>query len=393
MRIGYFDCSSGVAGDMILGALVDAGAPLAELERLLRPLPLAGWRLSAEPVHRGSLQATLVRVQVDASPSSRSLAEIVELIRRADLTAGVQEQAVSIFRRLAEAEAKVHGVAIEKVHFHEVGAVDAIVDVVGACIGLSLLGIEKLAASSLNLGGGRAQTAHGTLPVPAPATLELLREAPVYSSGEVGELVTPTGAAILSALCSHFGALPPMKLLRVGHGAGSREISGQPNVLRLLVGETQTLSVEPPVCVIEANVDDMSPQVYAYFAEQAMNAGALDVFSVPAQMKKNRPGQLIQVVARREDASRLCDLVFVQTTTIGVRIYEAQRRTLEREWVAVETRWGPVRMKLARRNGQLLNAAPEYEDCEKIARERDLPIKEILAEASFVFRSRFKDRT
>jgi uncharacterized protein (TIGR00299 family) protein len=315
----------------------------------------------------------------------------VELIRKASLPAPVQRQAECIFRRLGEAEAKVHGLGIEKVHFHEVGALDAIVDVVGACIGFSLLGIEKFAASHLNLGGGRAETAHGTLPIPAPATLELLREAPVYSSGEVGELVTPTGAAILSTLCSHFGALPPMKLWRVGHGAGSREIMGQPNVLRLLLGEATTLSIEPPVRVIEATVDDMSPQIYDYFAEQAMSAGALDVFSVPAQMKKNRPGQLIQVVARPEDTSRLCELVFAQTTTIGVRIYEAQRQTLEREWVSVETRWGPVRMKLARRNGQLLNAAPEYEDCEKIARERGVPLKEILAEASFVFRSQKKE--
>ena len=391
MRIGYFDCSSGVAGDMILGALVDAGVLLADLEKSLLALPVRGWRLSAEPVHRGDLRATLVRVQAEASPPPRSLAAIVELISKASLPAAVQRQAECIFRRLGEAEAKVHGLPIEKVHFHEVGALDAIVDVVGACIGFSLLGIEKFAASQLNLGGGRAETAHGTLPIPAPATLELLREAPVYSSGEVGELVTPTGAAILSTLCSHFGALPPMKLWRVGHGAGSREIMGQPNVLRLLLGEATTLSIEPPVRVIEATVDDMSPQIYAYFAEQAMSAGALDVFSVPAQMKKNRPGQLIQVVARPEDTSRLCELVFAQTTTIGVRIYEAQRQTLEREWVSVETRWGPVRMKLARRNGQLLNAAPEYEDCEKIARERGVPLKEILAEASFVFRSQKKE--
>jgi uncharacterized protein (TIGR00299 family) protein len=342
-------------------------------------------------VHRGGLRATHVRVDAEPSSSPRSLSEVLDIIRQSGLPSAIQQQAERIFRRLAQAEAKVHGIGIESVHFHEVGAIDAIVDVAGACLGLSLLGIERVAASRLNLGGGRAETAHGSLPVPAPAALELLQGLPVYSTGDVGELVTPTGAAILATLCSHFGPLPAMKLSQVGQGAGSREMAGLPNVLRLLLGEAPELSVESPVRVIEANVDDMSPQVYAYFAEQALTAGALDVFTIPAQMKKNRPGQLIQVMARPEDASRLCDLLFSQTTTIGVRIYEAQRQTLEREWVSVETRWGAVRMKLARRNGLLLNAAPEYEDCEKIAREQGVPIKEILAEANHVFRSGFKD--
>jgi len=388
-KLAYFDCFSGISGDMVLGALVDAGAPLAAIETELHKLPLTGWTIAAEKVKRGAIQATHVRVGMAETHHHRHLAKILEMIGSAGLAPRVAQRAADIFKRLGEAEAGVHGVPVEKVHFHEVGAVDAIVDIVGACAGFELLGIEEFACSPLNLGGGRVQTAHGMLPVPAPATAALLRGAPAYSSGIEKELVTPTGAAIAATLATRFGPLPAMSVSTIGYGAGSADLAEQPNVLRLFAGE----AAEKPaaagwaetITVIETNLDDMSPQVYAYFAEKALAEGALDVFATPAQMKKGRPGQLVTLLAPPGAVERLVDLVFRETTTIGVRTYEAQRRTLEREVVAVETRLGTVRMKVSRLNGHVRNAAPEFEDCRKIAEARRVPLKSVLAEAVYCF--------
>jgi pyridinium-3,5-bisthiocarboxylic acid mononucleotide nickel chelatase len=417
--IAYFDCFSGISGDMVLGALVDAGADLAAIERELRKLGLPGWSISAEKVQRGSITATQVKVLVredlhshdeveekrrrDAgatrreheshgrgahSHHHRGLSEIVKMIDAAGVAPRAAERAKKVFRRLGEAEAKVHSVAIEKVHFHEVGAVDSIIDIVGAAIGFDLLGIDEFACSAMDVGGGQVQTEHGVLPVPAPATVELLRGAPTHSSGIQRELVTPTGAAIATTLSAQFGAVPPMKLRAVGYGAGSADFAEKANVLRLLVGErieSGTGEWDAPVTVIETNVDDMSPQIYGYFAEKALAAGALDVFSTPAQMKKNRPGLLITILSEPANVAPLIDLVFRETTTIGVRTYDVRRKTLAREFVPVKTPLGKVRMKVSRMNGSLLNATPEYDDCQRIATERGVPLKEVIAAASFEF--------
>ncbi|HEX2715431.1 MAG TPA: nickel pincer cofactor biosynthesis protein LarC, partial [Candidatus Acidoferrales bacterium] len=304
----------------------------------------------------------------------------------------VRDSAQRIFQRLGEAEAHIHNVPVEKVHFHEVGAVDAVVDIVGACVGFSLMGLEEFVCSPLNVGGGRVQTQHGILPVPAPATAELLRGAPTYSTGIERELVTPTGAAIASTLASRFGPLPAMTVEAIGYGAGTAQLSEQPNVLRLFIGEPAARDAagrgEETIAVIEANLDDMNPQIYGYFVERALAEGALDVFSTPVQMKKNRPGQLLTVLCAPAAVDRLADLIFRETTTIGVRTYAVRRRTLERESVPVETPFGVIRMKVSRLNGQVLNAAPEYEDCQRAAVERGVPLKQVLAEAASGFQKR-----
>jgi uncharacterized protein (TIGR00299 family) protein len=389
MKIAYFDCFSGISGDMTLGALVDAGCNLAEMETHLRRLPVPGWKISSEKVVRRGFRATHVKVESSDAQSHRSLSEILQLIERAGLPLPIAERASRIFRRLGEAEALVHGVPIEKVHFHEVGAVDAIVDIVGAAAGFEQLGIEEFFCSALNVGGGRVNTQHGNLPVPAPATAELLRGAPTYSNGIQRELVTPTGAAIVTTLASQFGSQPEMTVAAIGLGAGSAELAEQPNVLRLFIGESAArrddATLDEDILVLEANLDDMSPQVYGYFAERALEAGALDVFSIPVQMKKNRPGQLVTVLCKPVDREKLSDLLFRETTTLGVRESNVKRRTLQRESIAVETSLGSIRMKVARLNGHILNVAPEYEDCQKIAAERGVPLKQVLAEATFQF--------
>jgi uncharacterized protein (TIGR00299 family) protein len=311
------------------------------------------------------------------------------LIERAGLPAAVGERASRIFQRLGEAEALVHGMPVEKVHFHEVGAVDSIVDIVGAAAGFDQLGIEEFFCSALNVGGGRVQTQHGSLPVPAPATAELLRGAPTYSTGIQRELVTPTGAAIVATVTSRFGPQPQMTVAAVGLGAGSAELAEQPNVLRLFIGEAAArrddAGLEEDIAVLEANLDDMSPQIYGFFAERALQAGALDVFSVPVQMKKNRPGQLITVLCNPADQEKFSDLLFRETTTLGVRQSIVKRRTLQRESLTVQTSLGSIRMKVARLHGHILNFAPEYEDCQKVAAERGVPLKRVLAEATFEF--------
>jgi pyridinium-3,5-bisthiocarboxylic acid mononucleotide nickel chelatase len=387
MKLAHFDCFSGISGDMTLGALVDAGADLATIKSELRHLDLKGWQISAERVKRGAIFGTHVKVESTEKHHHRGLSAILELIDRAELAPRIKERATEIFRRLGEAEAKVHQVEIEKVHFHEVGAVDAIIDIVGAAVGFELLGVDEFSCSAFDVGAGTVKTAHGILPVPAPATVELLRGAPSFSSGVPCELVTPTGAAIATTLATRFSEMPPMKIESVGYGAGSTELSDRPNVMRLLVGVAIAMEKgeqwDPPITVIEANLDDMSPQIYGYFAEQALAAGALDVFSSPVQMKKNRPGLLVTLLAEPENLNRLIDLVFRETTTIGVRTHEVRRRTLKREIIAVETPLGEIRMKISRLNGTMLNAAPEYEDCQRLAAQKGIPLKEVLALANF----------
>jgi uncharacterized protein (TIGR00299 family) protein len=396
IRSAYFDCFSGISGDMVLGALVDAGAELQAIEVELRKLNLEGWKISAEKVERRGIFATHVKVDTQEVHHHRGLSVILKRIDDAGLAPRAAERARKIFTRLAVAEAHVHQVPVETVHFHEVGAVDSIVDIVGAAVGFEMLGIDEFACSALDVGAGQVKTAHGLLPVPAPATAELLRGAPTYSSGIQRELVTPTGAAIATTLATRYAEMPTMTLRAAGYGAGSADNVEKPNVLRLLVGENAVSEAgeqwSAPVTVIEMNVDDMSPQIYGYFAEKALATGALDVFSTPAQMKKNRPGLLVTLLCEPGNAARLIDLVFRETTTIGIRTYEARRKTLDREVVPVATPFGEVRMKVSHMNGTVLNATPEYEDCQRIAAERGIPLKQVIAAASFEFQKQSRDR-
>jgi uncharacterized protein (TIGR00299 family) protein len=389
IRQAYFDCFSGISGDMVLGALVDAGADLRAIEAELRKLGLEGWSISASRVKRGEIFATRVEVETSEGHHHRGLSIILQRIDNAKLAPRAAERARKIFTRLAEAEAKVHQQPIEQVHFHEVGAVDSIVDIVGAAVGFELLGIDEFACSAFDVGAGQAQTAHGLLRVPAPATSELLKGAPMFSSGIVKELVTPTGAAIATTLASRYAEIPKMTLKAIGYGAGSADLKEKANVLRLLIGESAVTEPaeywDAPVTVIETNIDDMSPQIYGYFVERALETGALDVFSCSAQMKKNRPGQLITILCEPPNVSRLIDLIFRETTTIGVRTHEVRRRTLARESVTVETPFGEVCMKISRMHGSVLNATPEYEDCRRIATQKNIPLKDVLAAATFQF--------
>ena len=332
------------------------------------------------------------------------MTQIREIIQKAPISPTAKTTATHIFENLGAAEAEIHNTTIEQVHFHEVGAVDAMVDIVCAAVGAEALGVDDWVCSPLNVGGGTVKCAHGTLPVPAPATVKLLQDAPVYSSGPQVELVTPTGAAIIRTLASRFGSFPAMKIEQAGYGAGTRDFSDHPNVLRLTVGEAIAASefgltaptaaagsatgqpgaehaAEDRITVLEANLDDLSPQVLAYATERLLAEGALDVFSVPVQMKKGRAGALLTVLAKPEDADRLTKVMFAETSTLGVRRREERRQVLNRRWETVETEWGPVRIKIANMNGTVSNYAPEFEDCRRIAAEHHVPLKKVLEEA------------
>jgi hypothetical protein len=392
MRQAYLDGSSGISGDMFLGALLDAGFDAKQLLDELKKLELGFFKLKRTRAARGGVMGTRFEVEVTGDHPHRHLKHIVAIIEPSGISATAKENALRIFRRLAEAEGKIHGKSPEEIHFHEVGAMDAIIDIVGACVGLEALEISELVCSPLNVGSGKVEAAHGLLPVPSPATAELLQGIPIYSSGVEGELVTPTGAAIVSTLAKNFGPLPPFKIERIGYGAGMKEFPGHPNVARLFLGERLEsakgqpgLQGEELVSLIEANVDDMNPQIFGYFVDQALAAGALDVTCSHLQMKKNRPGLQITILAATDKAEALAQLVFEQTTTIGVRIYEARRKVLEREHLEVETPYGKVRMKVAKREGKVLNAAPEFEDCQKLAAEKNVPLKQVMAAAQAAY--------
>src|SRR5580704_5806423 len=384
MKYAYFDCFSGISGDMTLGALVDPGVPVEQLRGELQGLNVPGWELTTEKVWKNGMAASYAKVRVQDTQTHRSLSAILGIIEKSALAPNVKERAAAIFKKLGEAEAAVHDVPLEKIHFHEVGAVDAIVDIVGACIGFTALGIESFACSALNVGGGTAKMAHGVLPVPAPATARLLLGKPTYSNGVQKELVTPTGAAIVATLCETFGPQPPMSVSAIGYGAGTADLEGQPNVVRLMVGDEATSVAgvaQETISVLEANLDDMNPQIYGYFLEKALAAGALDVFATAVQMKKNRPGMLVTVLCKPQEAEKLTKLLFEETTTLGVRSHTAERRILPREWVKVATEFGEVRMKVARVNGRIEHASPEFEDCRKLAEQKNVPLHRIMEEA------------
>ncbi|HXM66535.1 MAG TPA: nickel pincer cofactor biosynthesis protein LarC [Candidatus Acidoferrum sp.] len=449
MRIAYLECFSGMSGDMFLGALVDAGVAPQTLETTVAALNV-GARLEISRVVRSGITAAKVDVWVDgekdlpreeyweqrrrqhghehahdsqhehehshshageisraAAPAlherehehshGRGLTEIRQIISAAAISENAKKTAISIFEALGRAEANIHNTSIESVHFHEVGAVDAMVDIVCAAVGAEALGVDEIVCSPLNVGGGMVKCAHGTFPVPAPATMELLANAPVYSSGIQAELVTPTGAAIIQTLASRFGTFPEMKIDRSGYGAGSRDFPGHPNVLRLTIGESVSDALaantaSDMITVLEANIDDLNPQVFGYVMDRLFDEGALDAFGVPVQMKKNRPGTLLTVLCKPDDASKLTRLIFVETTTLGVRRREESRRTLARRWENVETQWGAVRIKIASMNGTVTNYAPEYEDCRRIATEHHVPLKTVMQEAARAYSNAGRDR-
>src|SRR5450631_206688 len=384
MNLAYFDCFSGISGDMTLGALIDAGCDVGRLREGLKGLEVDGWELSAEKVWKNGMAATYAKVRTEDQQKHRSLTDILDILQKSQLAPQVRQRSAAIFQKLGEAEAHVHDVPLDQIHFHEVGAVDAIVDIVGACIGFDALGIDKFACSPLNVGGGTAKMAHGVLPVPTPATATLLTGKPTYSNGVQRELVTPTGAAIVATLCDSFGPQPPMTVSAIGYGAGTADLEGQPNVVRIMIGESLEKSahaLDEEISIIEANLDDMNPQIYGYVVEKALLAGALDVYTTALQMKKNRPGTLLTILCRPQDAEALTSLIFAETTTFGVRTHPAQRRALPREWVNVSTPYGEVRIKLSRSNGHVLHAAPEYDDCRKLAVEKQVPLQQVINEA------------
>ena len=380
--ICYIDAFSGLAGDMLVAALADAGADRDAITRALQSLATEG-SFSWESVKRRGMAAAKFRVTVAETPKHRHLSGIVKMIDAADLPDPVKEKARRVFQVLGEAEAAAHGVSIEKVHFHEVGAVDSICDIVGICMALHLLGVDRIFCSPINVGSGTVNTEHGILPVPAPATAKLLADKPIYSRGPAIELTTPTGAAIVAALAEGFGAMPAMSVRSIGYGAGDADFKEHANVVRVMIGESADFGSgndapeNTTVSVIEASIDDASPQVIAWATNKLLEAGALDAIVISAQMKKNRPGVLLQVLAAPEKREELIALIFRETTTLGVRFHDSERRVQKRDWVEVTTPHGVVRVKTAPDG-----FAPEYEDARRIADATGVPLKQVLAEAA-----------
>ena len=380
MRIAYFDCFAGASGDMLLGTLLDAGLSLETLRGALASLPISGYRIEATQEARGALQGTHVRVVVDAPQPERRLADLLALIEAGALSTLTRERAGAVFRRLAAAEARVHRVPKEEVHFHEVGAVDALVDVVGTVLGLELLGVEEVYVSPLPLGGGLVSSSHGVLPVPAPATLELLAtaKAPLRpalpNEVELGEMLTPTGAALLTTL-GRFER-PAFRLAGIGHGLGSRDVPGLPNALRLWLGEKEATPADG-LLLFETNIDDMNPEHYGYVMEQLFAAGALDVWFTPIQMKKNRPATMLSVLARTALEGAVADVLLRETSTLGLRVQPVSRHEAQREALRFESSLGEVAVKVKRRGAAILQVAPEYDDCRRIAVERRLSLQEV----------------
>jgi uncharacterized protein (TIGR00299 family) protein len=411
----YFDCFAGAAGDMILGALIDAGLPFDELKRALGSLAVDGWEVSVERVTKTGITASKFSVRetphahtshvhgvhdmhpahhahpahhvhpVHPDESHRSLNEISQAIGRSSLSEPGKSKALKMFRRLGEVEAAIHGTSIDTVHLHEVGAIDSIIDIVGAVFAMEWFHADRIVVSPINVGGGMVTSAHGVFPVPAPATLALLQNAPVYSSGIQKELLTPTGALILTEYADEFGPIPAMRIERVGYGAGDRELKDTPNVVRVLIGEAEGRMPQAPspkshrVSVLECEIDDMNPQIFGVLMDKLYKGGALEVFYVAVQMKKNRPGTLLTIIARPEQRDAMSEVVFRESTTIGIRHQELSRECLDREMVAVNTTLGPVRFKVASRDGRVLNAQPEFDDLAKLSEQRGIPIKDVQA--------------
>ena len=386
MKIAYFDCFAGASGDMILGALLDAGLDLSHLKQELARLGLSHYDIDKAAVVKSGIsgsQALVSVVQDHHRHHHRHLADISAIIESSTLDTAIKTKSLKIFNRLAAAEAKVHRIPVDQIHFHEVGAMDAIIDVVGAVIGLHALQIDTIVCSSLHVGCGTVKCAHGILPVPAPATAELVRGRPIYSTGVEGELLTPTGAAILTTLATEFGPLPAMTVDHIGHGAGTAE-RAIANMLRLFIGSAtigNTAFQMEQTATIETTIDDMNPQIYDNLMETVLKRGALDMFFTPVQMKKNRPGTLVTILCRPDMVSTLSEFLFRETTTIGLRWRLDNRYTLQRNFITVQTRFGQITCKTATLGDAVINAAPEYDDCKRVAMEQQVPLKTVLQEA------------
>ncbi len=383
MQTAYFDCFNGAAGDMILAALIDAGLSVDELRESLATLPVTGYKIHARKIDKQNFAATQFDVQLndDRTQSHRNLQDITRIIQGGALTQTVQRRALAVFHRLAAAEAQAHGSNLDQVHFHEVGAVDAIVDIVGACWALERLRIDRVVCSPIPVGSGTVTCAHGVLPVPAPATALLLRGVPLAATDEIGELTTPTGAAILTEIASAFGPLPAITIERIGVGAGQREGKNRPNVLRVILGHSTPGRHLEPITVLEACIDDATPEVLGYTMERLLNAGALDAYCVPIHMKKARPGMLLTVLATAEQVTQLESIVFRETTTFGIRHSDILRSVLPRRIENVPTRFGDIGVKIGTIDDQPVSVAAEYEDCRAAADRHGVPLREVMTEA------------
>ncbi len=381
MRIAYFDCFSGASGDMILGSLIDAGLNPQGLRETLKELRIPTIQLKAKKVLKGGLSATQLIVEGRGEKRHhRTLREMLRIVEKGRLEAEIKEKSREVFERIASVEAKIHRVAMEEVHFHELGGLDSIVDIVGVVWGVRQMGIEKIYVSRVNVGTGFVKCEHGVLPVPAPATLSLMEGRPIYSSGVERELLTPTGAALLTTLGSEFGQMPVMNVERVGYGAGRDDLP-HPNLLRLIIGASAPVSAKERVIVVETNIDDMNPQLYDYVMERLLAMEVLEVFITPILMKKNRPGHLLTVICSSEKLPAVTEFLLRETTTLGLRWHEEERAKAEREIVPLKTKYGRIRFKLARWEGKAINLSPEYEDCKRVAAEKGIPLKQIFEEA------------
>ncbi|MCK5214351.1 MAG: nickel pincer cofactor biosynthesis protein LarC [Candidatus Omnitrophica bacterium] len=375
MKIAYFDCFSGASGDMILGALLDAGLDIKVLKKEIAKLPLKGYSIQSRRKKANGIAGTKLFIKASAKQPHRTLKTIREIIQKSGISTTAKELSLKVFKDLAKAEGKIHGVKPEKVFFHEVGAIDSILDIVGSVIALELLGVKKVYASRIPLGSGFVKCRHGKIPVPAPATVAILKHVPVYDSGVKAELTTPTGAAILKNVCVEFGLMPDMEIEATGYGAGSRELE-IPNFLRVTIGQGNNKGYQKDrVCQIETNIDDMNPELFEYVGERLQEEGALDVFMTPVYMKKNRPGTLLTVISPHDLQNSLVDIIFNETTTLGVRMMEVTRKKLDREEIAIKTDYGSVMVKVCRIKGRVVNMAPEYESCKKMAKKKNVPLK------------------
>ena len=380
MKIAYFDCFSGVSGDMILGALIDAGLDQGDFRKILAGIPLSGYDISAEKVVKNGITGTRFNVRVSGNQHERSLSDILKIIHESSLKESVKKSAGDIFRNIALVEAKIHDKKIEEIHFHEIGAVDSIIDITGACAAFDMMGIDTVQCSRINVGEGFVNSEHGPLPVPAPATASLLLGVPVYSSGVQAELATPTGAAIITHFSKQYGPMPGMKVRSVGYGAGMKDLP-VPNLLRVFIGEGEIQAAREAVIALETNIDDMNPEFYQHVFERLLESGAMDVYTTPVIMKKSRPGVQLTVLAREDKRDELTEIIFNETTTAGIRINKMERMALEREIRRIGTRFGEVSVKLLYSGGRVVTASPEYEDCRRIAKAEGVPLKEVYDEA------------
>ncbi|MBU4350071.1 nickel pincer cofactor biosynthesis protein LarC [bacterium] len=390
MKIAYFDCFSGISGDMTVGALLDAGLKIETLEKELKKLGLSGYQLEVNKVAKKGISATQFKVKIKEEGVERSFKDILDILEKSKLNEEIKKETKKIFFNIAQAESKIHRKDIDKIHFHEIGGLDSIIDITSTVIGIKTLGIEEIYSSALPVGKGFVKCAHGVIPVPAPATLELLKNIPTYSGGIESEMITPTGAAIISTLAKSFGERPLMKIEKTGYGAGEKEFT-IPNLLRVSIGEKiledeniKDGYVSDEAVLIETNIDDMNPEFYDYIMEKLFSQGALDVFLTPIQMKKNRPAHILSIIVYEQNLKEILEVLFSESTTLGVRIREIKRLRLAQQNFIAETKYGKIRVKVGIFKGEIKNVAPEYEDCKKMAKQHQVPLKEVYEEAKKV---------